>query len=222
MSTLQELRDKVRIQTDLDVTDLPDPTLDGFLLEAFQATMAADAKWPFLETTWNVSFPAGAETATLPTGPDIAFIVRARSPQGWALLHLAHHIAEDAFAQDTFGGEPEYYSLWGGTMYLWPIPTDTTSRTVQVRGFRKPTWSGVAATEIDGPEELHLAMFHYAVSLAYAQLEDPEQEANYMRRWSQLVDAHRRNIGISQQHTPLILNGGIEVRTSRNGLNLVV
>jgi hypothetical protein len=215
VSTLQQIRDKVRTQADLDTEDLPDGTLDGFIREAFDRTFAVEARWPFFEHEWTVNKADGETTIDVPTSPGVAFIQRMRDSGGYNLLHLDSQQAEESFQGEiATSSEPTYFSIWGGVMKLWPTPS-TEEMTFTLRGYRKPTWTGVAGDELDGDSRLHLPIFHYAVGLAYAQLEDPELESTYMQRWGSSLNDIRANIMRPQHQEPLILNGGTRIRRTR-------
>lgn len=205
MSTLQEVRDRVRLQMDLDEDDLVDDLLDQFVLEGFNRTFAEEAAWPFFETLWTFEVPSGATTIEEPA--DLA------NPSGMRnavtnrnILHVAHRVAIENFQGEILAGEPNLFSMWGGIIYLWPTPTEE-DRTYQMRGYRKPSWTGVPTDELDGDARLHPAIAHYACSLAYAQLEDTELEAQYMARWQQVMFDIRNDIMRPQHTHPLILNG---------------
>lgn len=216
MSTLQEVRDKVRAQTDLDDTDLPDTTLDGFIREAFDRTFAVERRWPFFQHTWTLTLSEGETSITLPTDTEVAVVSRLRSSNRINLMHIGHHSALDEF-QGTLmtTTNPDMFSVWGNVLYLWPVPT-SAARTYTLTGFRKPEWSGNPTLELDGDGRLHLALVHYAVALAYAQLEDTELEQSYMGRWSSLVETYQRELTRPMYHEPIVLNGGVNRSRSMN------
>jgi hypothetical protein len=208
VSTLAEVRAKVRTQVDLDDEDLPDLTLDAFIREAFDRTFAAERRWPFFEYTWALTKSIGLTTIALPVDPEVAFIQRLRNSDNMNLTHLAQQLAEDNFEGVTTTGTPEFFSLWGDVVNLWPTPDSDTEYTYTMRGFRKPTWTGVASDELDGDERLHNPIAWHAVALAYAQLEDPEMEAVYMQRWGAALNEIRKDLMRAQYQEPIILNGG--------------
>jgi hypothetical protein len=208
VSTLAQIREKVRTQTDLDSEDLPDTTLDGFIREAFNRTLAAERKWPFFEHTVTLTKSIGDTTIDMPIDPEVAFIQRVRDSDNYNLVHLAQQLAEETFQGTQSTGTPQFFSVWDGVISLWPTPVSDEELTFTLRGYRKPTWTGVAGDELDGDGRLHLPIFHYAVSLAYAQLEDPELEADYLQRWSGLLGAIRGDVMRPQYHEPIIVNGG--------------
>ena len=53
---LQELRDYVRTQLDVDEEELPNPLLDAYFSEGFERTIALEVRWPFYETRWDVAY----------------------------------------------------------------------------------------------------------------------------------------------------------------------
>jgi hypothetical protein len=208
MSTLAQIPEKVRTQTDLDSEDLPDTTLDGFIREAFNRTFAAERKWPFFEHTVTLTKSIGDTTIDMPIDPEVAFIQRVRDSDNYNLVHLAQQLAEETFQGTQSTGTPQFFSVWDGVISLWPTPVSDEELTFTLRGYRKPTWTGVAGDELDGDGRLHLPIFHYAVSLTYAQLEDTELEADYMQRWAAGLADIRADIMRPQYHEPLIVNGG--------------
>lgn len=208
MSTLQNIRDKVRTQVDLDSEDLPDTTLDLFIREAFDRTFASERRWPFFEETWTLTKAIGDTTIDLPTATEVAFIQRIRSSDNFNLTHISQQMAEDNFEGVTSTGTPELFSVWGEVINLWPTPDSAEELTYTMRGWRKPSWSGVAATELDGDVRLHAPIGWYAVALTYAQLEDPELEQVYMNRWGSALAEVRKDIMRPQYQEPIILNGG--------------
>ena len=211
MSTLQQVRDRVRTQLDLDEEDLPNATLDNFIREGFDRTMAADHRWPFLEHVWTIVKQAGQEGTAVPGSPEVGFISRVRDADFNNLVFISQSTAED-----NFGGEaplttdkPEFFSVWAGTIYFWPTVPIDVELTFTMRGYRKPQWTGVAADELDGDPRLHSAIFHYAAAMAYAQLEDPDLEQVYMSRWATTLAEFRADIKRPQYEEPIILNQGL-------------
>ena len=223
MSTLAEIRERVRTQLDLpDEDDLATSSLDGFIREGFDRTFFVEKRWPFFEYTWSLPLAADATSVDLPSDPDVAVIISVRdTTTNYRLQMVDHSHAEDYWFGTLTAAEPTHFSLWAGELTVWP-PNNSDARTYSVRGYRKPTWTGTPGDELDGDSRLHLPMLHYACSLAYAQLEDPELEDVYMRRWAAGVAAARDEIMRPQHHEPLILNGGIGLDVRRSRLYLDV
>lgn len=219
---LSDVRAAVRTQADLDAEDLPDATVDTFIREGFDRTFATEQRWPFFQYAWALNQVDVEDFITLPTSPEVDVISRLRDSDGRSLLMLDQSFAEDRF-ENVPEGEPRFFSVWGGQLSLWPRPSDV-ARTYTLRGWRKPTWTGVGTEELDGDERLHQAIVHYAVALAYAQIEDPEQESTYKRRWEELVSTYRRDLTRPNYHDPIVLSGGLEGDTRRphNYINFVI
>lgn len=223
MSTLQEIRDAIRAQTETDETDFNNTSLDLFIREGFDRTFAAEREWPFFETTWDLVLPDTDTTLALPA--DVAAVQRLRDADNNVnLVMIAQQFAETNFqGSQTSTTMPTLFSIWGGVITLWPVP-QLAERNYTLRGYRKPQWSATPTTEIDGDERLHSAIFHYAVALAYARLEDPEAEATYMQRWSAHLEMIRRDLMRPQHQVPMILNGGLrrEVSPRDGSASLVI
>lgn len=219
MSTLAQVRDKVRTQTDLDSEDLPDTTLDGFIREGFNRTFSIERRWPFFEQTWQLTKTIGTTTIDVPSGPTPAFIQRMRDSNNYNLVHIAQQLAEETFQGTQSTGTPQFFSVWDSVISFWPTPVSDEELTFTMRGYRKPTWTGVAGDELDGDGRLHLPIFHYAVALAYAQLEDTELEADYMARWAAGIADLRKDIMGAQYHEPIIVNGGKQRPAWRSFVN---
>lgn len=208
---LSELRDAVRTQLDLDENDIANATLDMYIREGYDRTIQLERRWPFFETTWDV-ISSGASIAVPATLAGISSVLDVDN--NVRLIQIGTELAEDKFYGDAGESTPKYFSWWGNTLTLHPTPPSDTS--YRIRGWRKPTdWiAGGAATEVDADERLHLPLFHYACSLAYAQLEDTELENTYMRRWAATTEQAHDDIMRPQHHEPLVYNGGTRVQRS--------
>lgn len=210
MTTLQGIRDLVRDQTDLDEEDLPDSRLDTYIKDSFDRTFAVEERWPFFQANWTLLKAVGEATLTLPIiAPLVSAIERVRDANGYNLTNIAQQAAEDFYqGVGSSTSAPLVWSEWGGLIYLWPTPaSDAMSFTL--RGFRKPTWSGDPASELDGDSRLHQPILWHSIALAYAQMEDVEIEADYMQRWGASLAQLRKDIMRSQSNDPLILHGGL-------------
>lgn len=209
---LSELRDAVRTQMDLTEDDLLNTTLDMYIREAYDRTIQLERRWPFFESSWSVSCTAGGAITVPATLSGIASLTD--DEYGWRLVQIGPELAEDKFKGNTWVATPAYFSWWGDTLTLRPNPSEVRAYTI--RGWRKPIdWvSEGAAAEVDADTRLHLPLFHYACSLAYAQLEDTELENTYMRRWAATAEQAHDDIMRPQHHEPLVMNGGTRVKTS--------
>ena len=207
MANLQQLRDKVRSQTETTVNELPDVTLDSYIQEAYNRTVAAESQWPFFEATWQVNQAAG--DVTLPEPPDCGEIVSlVDTTSSFRMELLGYEQAEDMFLGSYASvGAPRAFSRWNGELVLWPPISYDEIHVYHLRGFRTPSdWmAGGASAEPDCDSRLHLALAHYATALAYAQQEDMELEKNYMDRWQRDVEIVHRTLMEPDFHRPLIM-----------------
>lgn len=220
MSTVREIRDFVRTQLDVDEDDLPDELLTPYVREAFERTFAFERRWPFFEETWT--FSTSDPTFDMPDDPPVAFVSSLRNTDdNIRLEQVGQTEAEDYFEGVVAEAEPDMFSVWGSTVTLWP-PATAETRNFSLRGYRKAVWEDDPDEEIDGDPLLHTPIKHYACALAYAQLEDPEMEAQYMIRWQQGVEQQRDLIMLPQFHEPLVLNGGIARRRRRPSITFQV
>lgn len=204
---LQQLRDAVRTQLDLDDEDLPNALLDLYVREGFERSIQREQQWPFYATEWAVTTIAGSE-GSFPLPSDVSGLVAATDLDGHALTHLAHTLASDSFAVAADGGNAAYFSIWGMRVYVWPKPTEAA--TYGLRGWRRPKdWVSLGATaEVDADTRLHLPIIHYACSRSYAQQEDEVLERTYLDSWDRGVEAARTDIMRPSHNHPVILNQG--------------
>lgn len=207
MATIAELRAKVRSQTEQTSGELADETIDSYLQEAFNRTIAAENQWPFYEETWTLTQTAGDSFATLPTdAAEIMSIVDVDNNR-YRLRMLDHETAEDDFSGPVpTGGYAFEFSVWKSVVYFWPAVTFSTDRHYQLRGYRSPAdWlAGPSTNSPDCDERLHLPLAHYAIALSYAKQEDETLEATYMDRWQRDVEAIRKAIMDPPHHLPLV------------------
>lgn len=213
---LQQLRDYVRMQLDMDEEELPNPTLDAYFQEGFERTIAADQRWPFYEVDMTVVIPAGARQVEIPAGLDAQQLASVITPNGLRLIQISNEQAEQNALSLATSTTPIYYSIWANSLRFWPVMQ--SAQTVYLRGYRKPeAWITQGAGAIpDCDERLHFWIAHYAIALCYAQQEDEVLEATYMQRWSSGVQLARSSIVSPRHHRPLILNGGLPIVSSPN------
>lgn len=208
MATIAELRAKVRSQTEQTSSELGDSTIDSYLQEAFNRTIAAETQWPFYEEMWTVTQTAGNSTMTVPTDCDDIVTIKDTTNDSFRLTQIDYDTAEDEyFGVNNTSGYAVEYSIWKDTIYLWPAVTFTVDRDYAVRGYRKPTdWlAGASTTEPDCDERLHLALANYAIALSYAKQEDETLERTYMERWQRDVEMARQAIMDPRHHRPLMM-----------------
>lgn len=209
MTTLSSLRTYIRTQTDTLDSDLPSATIDNYLLEAFNRTIALETNWPFFESTWTGNQVAGDSHIPMPSDCEDLVSVRDPNNENYRLTQISTEEAEDQYFRSVAtAGSPVEYSIWMDNIQLWPQVTFSEDRSYTLRGYRSPTnWiAGVATvTEPDCDERLHLPLCHFAIALAYAQQEDAERENVYMERWQRDVELIRSQIMDPRHHLPLVM-----------------
>jgi hypothetical protein len=208
---LQQLRDYVRMQLDMDDEELPNGMLDSYFYEGFHRTLSMENRWPFYETVTNIATTGLAlNEAAIP--PDISAagihsLIDVDTKT--RLIQISPEQAEDNARNLTGSAQPVYYTIWGATILLWPKVTNV--RTLTLRGYRNPTeWTaGGVSAEPDWDRRLDMLLCHYAIALCYAQQEDEVLEDVYMKRWMASFTAARNAICNPRHHRPLIMNGGL-------------
>jgi hypothetical protein len=214
---LQNLRDYIRVQLDMDEEELPNALLDSYLHEAYLRTMSMERRWPFFETYFEVANTPDADLVALPAECDENQIISLiKLPENIRLIQIAPEMGDDRFTgTDATSNAPVYYSIWGNAISLWPRPYPDVTTNFRIRGYRKPTnWVAQGSSaEVDADPRLHILLAHYAIALCYAQQEDEVLEDVYMKRWQASFAAARSAICGPRHHRPLVLNGGLMVGT---------
>ena len=208
MTTLTELYARVRAQTETESSELSDARVNDFLEEAFNRTIAAEVQWPFYESSWTLTQAIGDTTLAISSEVSQPGIVSLYDLTDNRRINMIDHgTAEDWYSgvSGALVGRPVHYSLWEGVIQLWPAYEFAAERDYLLRGFRNPVaWSTIGpGDEPDCDSRLHLALSHYAISLAYAQQEDETLESSYMMRWQRDVEMARQNIMQPTQHRPV-------------------
>ena len=215
MATLGELRTLVRAQTETTDAELPNSTIDWYIRQAFDRTVAAENTWPSYETDWVLTLPAGENTIAIPADCNRVSInsLSASTGPSLRLTMIDHETAEDLYGVNgtAYVPNPFQYSLWGTNIYLWPTPAYAEDRTFLLRGHRYPTdWVAVGSNSVvDADPRLHHPLAHYAIALAYAQQEDDALEDVYMKRWQMDAEAARQAIMEPSRQQPMRFGGGL-------------
>lgn len=178
---LQEMRDLVRAQLDLDDTDLPDVLLDAFLQEGYDRVIGLEGRWPFFEQDWTITTDATGR-APLPDG--VRSIEMMRTADAY-LAYINVRWGAATFGPAPTAGTPAGWLISNRTLALLPPPTAPT--TVYAHGFRGGSdWIGQGAgSECDCDRRLHIPICWYACSLGYAQQEDEVLEQTYNNRFNE-------------------------------------
>lgn len=209
--TRADLRSQVRLALDMDDEELTDATLDLYLNDGLEQTLAASENWPFLEQTWTFPTVSGQVEYTLATDLTPSDVVLdsvvnlVDASTGNMLTHVAHDRAERMFGEGTTTGVPAFWSDWGGQIHIWPAPDSV--RTIRLRGFRRSSW-GAAATDVpDVDTRLHVPLMYWAISRAYAAQEDDVLEVTNKNHWMETVLRAQASVEAAPSRKPLILSG---------------
>ncbi len=209
MTTFNELYVLVREQTQTTIEELPDTTINPWLRQAFQRTIAAENEWPFYQQNWTAVQLAGETNLTLPGDVNPPQLISVLDDRNVRLRQIPVETGEDVYGYQgvTTLAYPGEYSIWGDHLILWPQMIAATDRTFGLRGYRLPRpWATILPSEEpDCDYRLHMALAHYATALAYAQQEDEVLETTYMDRWQRDVEMARQAIMEVPQHRPLTM-----------------
>lgn len=210
---LTDLRTAVRAQTQTTSGDLPDPTVDSFLQQAFERTVNGETQWPFYETHWDVTLDPQQSTIPLPANVNQAGIMALYDMTNmYRLQQVGPEFSDDHYAGQQVGTlSPVQYSLWGNYIHLFPrVQLSDVARPYRLRGYRYPIVWLADDNSPDCDARLHTALIHYAVALAYAQQEDETLETSYMDRWQRDAEMARKQIMEPRHHRPLVYSGSID------------
>lgn len=208
--TLSELRGYVRTQTETTEGELPNSTIDLYLQEAFNRTIAFENQWPFLEKTWELTQQQDEAKVTLPSEVNVPAITGLFSVNDGNRVELMSHVvALEYYGEYLSPGSSIYvhFSPWTRELNLWPAMTFSEQRQWLLTGFRYPIdWIAAGPDSVpDCDARLQQSMAHYAVALAYAQQEDEQLESVYMSRWQRDFEVARGAIMEPAQDRPLIM-----------------
>jgi hypothetical protein len=213
MATLQNIRDFTRNTLQTDDTDLPDSLLDVFANEAATRIIGLRDDWPHMYTEGTLSMVASDGIYSLSSGSFSPTTFRTiesvwdDTPWGRSLVQVDYQEASAVWIGPVadVSSEPRYFSVYGGNLYLWPIPTAT--RTLRIGGYRDPVEMAAAGDSPDLPSQLHAAVQYSTAALAYAQQEDEQLSA----LWKQMADESAtiaiRNLFMNRRHRPIVLYG---------------
>lgn len=198
---LQQLRDMVRTQLDLDETDLPDLLLDNYIQEGYDRAIGLDQRWPFFAFQWSIDFDADG----LAQMPADANHIQMMTAGGRVLDRIDGRQAYEWFSPDTVGTATAW-TRRNRQLQVYPAPGNTL--TVRATGYRMPSnWIGQGASgECDADRRLHIPIAWYACSLGYAQQEDEVLEQTYLNRFKESAAEARDIIMRPEPTAPLQLS----------------
>lgn len=168
--TVQDLRDFVRNFLDTDAIDLPDPLLDVFRREATTRVLRASQKWRFLQTEQTLT--TVVNQASYDLGLLSKPMERVTGVQGstYALQERPHEMARGYWGLAPSSSNPNVYSVYDGSIWLWPPPSSVTQYVLT--GFRKPLDVTAAGDSPDLPDDFHPIVARFMLASAYAQQDD--------------------------------------------------
>lgn len=177
--TVLELREYVRDHLDSDALELPDTLLDVYRVEGTDRFQLGSQRWSFFENEFTFSTTASDQTyplsgftvaTTSPVGTAVLREVMAVEGPQWVLDPLGHEEARSRFASSDSTGRPRWWSQYGSTLYLWPVPVGIES--MRVRGYRGPVVTSASSDYPDLPGEFHVLIGQWMLARAYQQMDD--------------------------------------------------
>lgn len=213
MATLQAIRDFAREVLQTDDSDLPNSLVDVFANESVQRVLGLRDDWPHLYSEGTLAMVAGDNIYALnsvsftPTTFTTIESVWDDGVSGRSLMEIDYQGAAANWIgpSASVSNDPYYFSVYGGNLYLWPVPNAT--RTLRIGGYRTPnTMSGGSDTP-DIPDVFHPAIQYGTCAIAFAQQEDPELAQFWRNLANESVGVAIRNLFMNRRHRPIFLWG---------------
>lgn len=207
-----EIRDAVRTITELDTSDVSNSTIDLYIKDGYDRIVSLERRWPFFEASSSLTTVAGVREYSVDsvgTGDFRELTSLVSSSEGVRLRLISYDQGEQAFLVDAAdpSGVPQYWSVWGGNIQLWPKPA--SEYTLLVRGYRQPnSWHESEGEEVDADERLHRALVYYTTAQLYQLQEDVEMSSFYRNTFEEAVRLAKADIMRVPSHSPLVLSGG--------------
>lgn len=216
--TLAELREFVRAFPDLDDEDLPNGVLDVLLREGHNRITRSERTWSFYAVANTLGVSADTQTYDMATlFDDPMSVVTDVLGTNWQLKPIPHKTALARYpTQVSTTRQPNFWSVQGDTLYLWPIPDATYTWTVT--GYRKPRAFTAVGDEPDLPDEFHELVAIWGLGRAYAQQDDLEQAGFWRGQFDEglrTLRKHYAGVGVA---TGLVLAGGPNAESHAPGL----
>jgi len=210
--TLQQFRDLVRLHIDLDIQDLPDSLVDEFVRDAVQKLQFHRSRWPFYATSWTFDTVAGTADYTLATiagaGDAVAEIAKVRGPSRELVPQSVRAAESMAPLGITNSGTPKYWSQWGTTVTLDPVPSQI--ETLTVRGWAQPSdWTANGSgAQPDTPEPFDRVIMNWALGRAYSQQDQPQSALYYLDLGDLRLKELTKQYDDLPAESEVVLNGG--------------
>lgn len=181
-STLQDLRDRLRHKLALPEADLmvPNSDLDISINDGLNA-MSTDYDWPWLFTQADITTVAGTSAYALPTTPIFVRTLNVTNVGlGRDLLARQRRDLSRFYQTQVQTGEPLYYSTYGASIRLAPVPDQVyTIRHVFVQA-EPPLVSG---------SDVPLCPDHFSDTIVlYAAVEESTRMKDFGQRNAFLAD----------------------------------
>ena len=212
--SLADIRQFVREHLDSDDVELPNSLIDRFIYNASEKIEKYSRTWSFRAVEYQFTTLPDKRTYDLDTEiglvdpAPLQDVVAIQGPS-FELKPADHRHMRMRFAPNhDSSANPEWFSVWGRTLYLWPKPSGAVTYTVM--GYRRGTDWIAANSAPDFPEELHELIAWWALNRAYVYLDDPELGSFYRDEFERELRIRARDFYTAPDAEPLIFNGGTE------------
>lgn len=215
------IRQFVRTHLDVDATELSSDLLDVFMRDAVIRIISFFNESPtWLQVQYSFTTIPGTQeysldsTSGLTSPTPLQSIDEVRGPL-YSLTPRPHRQIRSEYRTNAPSARPQFFSVWGRSLYLWPSPSD--AYTMQILGVRRPNWDWITSGSgtPDTPEEFHPLIAQWTLSRAYAQQDDPQLADFYRSEFAGELRniASRWTDNLTSQ--PLVMNGGRRVEPYR-------
>lgn len=207
--TLQQIRDFVYTQLELDVDDIDSTLIDTWATEGFLRVIKTIRRWPYYRTQLQFETTSSVQEYSIVTDLDnIDKIVSVVGPNG-EMRYDSHQNTKERYFRasgTTAEGRPDAYSVWGNTLYLWPVPNDAF--TITVLGYRQPIMFGSdVAAEPDTPEHFHQLVRSWVLYRAYLHQDDTELAEIEKVQFTEMLDMFIAEETADDNSQPMIYGG---------------
>lgn len=217
--SLQNIRDFVRDHMDTDEEELPNSLLDRFIQDGSDRIDNYSRTWGFRAVEYTLPVVSGTQSydldseATLIAPAPLRDIVDLRGPS-FTLTPSDHRLERERASTTANSGTPRAWTLWGRSLYLWPVPSATADYTII--GYREATdWISVNDSP-DFPDTFHELIAWWALNRAYAFLDDPEMSAFYRDEFALELRGRAKKYLTGADSAPFVMGGGRRGLTTNN------
>ena len=206
---LSEMTTFVRTHADTDSTDAPDSTLTVYARAAYADIRSRVHQ--FLDYESSDTFTSVANTASYAlsgmTAGTLDLVSQVVGP-----TEVLQYVPWSTYLQMLEGPdishtttEADYWTVRGGSLYLYPTPSAATAYTVY--GLRKETDWPSGSAEPDLPREFDEVICWYMLFRYYQAQEDLELAQLYLRDYETAVNRFVEMQMRSDVHRPRVLHG---------------